>query len=76
MFWTTNVHAAIVVDEYVRKLGLPRSLEEVVKPDMHETIAKLSMHDFMLKTNPRPINSYLDVRTILKDAKLVLLVVV
>ena len=69
-FGKPNVHAAIVVDEYVRKLGLPRSLEEVgVKPDMHETIAKLSMHDFMLKTNPRPINSYLDVMTILKDAQ-------
>ena len=50
-FGQQNVHAAIVVDEYVRKLGLPRSLEEVgVKPDMHETIAKLSMHDFMFQT--------------------------
>ena len=34
-FGQSNVHAAIVVDEYVRKLGLPRSLEEVgVKPNI------------------------------------------
>ena len=69
-FGRPDVHAAIVVDDYIRRLGLPRSLEQVgVTASMHETIAKLSMHDFMLKTNPRPITSYTDIMDILKDAQ-------
>lgn len=69
-FGRPNVHAAIVVDEYIRRLGLPRSLEQVgIKTSMHKTIAKLSMHDFMLKTNPRPITSYTDIMGILRDAQ-------
>ena len=69
-FGRPSVHAAIVMDDYIRRLGLPRSLEQVgVKVSMHETIAKLSMQDFMLKTNPRAITSYTDIMDILKDAQ-------
>lgn len=69
-FGRPGENAAVVVDQFVRQLGLPRSLNEVgVTKDMHETIAKLSMKDFMTTTNPRPLNSYLDVMEILEKAQ-------
>ncbi len=48
--------AADVVGEFISGLGMPRSLAEVgVEPAQFELIAKNTMHDHWIYTNPRPI---------------------
>jgi len=61
--------ASVVVDEFIRSLGMPRSLAEVnVLPDQLDVIAEYTMLDFWSRTNPRPIEGPDDVMTILKMA--------
>ena len=51
-----NQSAAELLAEFIASLGMPRSLAEVgVTPDQFEKLAKLSMHDRWIHTNPRPI---------------------
>ena len=65
----TGTDASTVIDEYVRNLGLPRTLSEVgVGPADFERVAKHSMHDRYIHTNPRPIASPGDIMEILKLA--------
>jgi alcohol dehydrogenase class IV len=58
-----------LVDDFIRQLGMPRSLGEVgVAEDMLDHIAEYTMLDFWARTNPRPINAPADVRKILDMA--------
>jgi maleylacetate reductase len=62
--------AALVIDEFVRMLGLPRTLTEVgVTADDFERVARNAMHDRYIHTNPRPISGPEDVMEILGLAK-------
>ena len=61
--------ASDVVGDFIGGLGMPRTLAEVnVSPDLFELIAKNSMHDRWLHTNPRPIEGPADVVKILEMA--------
>jgi maleylacetate reductase len=61
--------ACDVVSELVAQLGLPSTLREVgVQPEMLELIAKHSMHDRLIHSNPRKIQGPEDVRRILDAA--------
>ncbi len=61
--------AGALVDEFIRGLGMPRSLREVdVKEDQLDHIAEYTMLDIWARTNPRPINEPADVRQILDMA--------
>lgn len=65
-----NRPAAQVIDEFVRGLGLPRTLADVgVGPDDFERVAKHSMHDRYIHTNPRPISGPDDIVEILNLAR-------
>lgn len=62
--------ASKVVDEFIRGLGMPRSLSEVNVTDHQlERIAEFTMLDFWSRTNPRPIEGPHDVMTILNMVK-------
>ncbi len=61
--------ACELVSELVAQLGLPSTLREVgVKPEMLDLIAKHSMHDRLIHSNPRKIQGPEDVRRILDAA--------
>lgn len=61
--------AGDVVDEFVAGLGLPRSLSAVdVGEDQFDVIAKNSMHDGWLHTNPRKVHGPEEVMDILRLA--------
>jgi len=61
--------AGTLVDEFIRRLEMPRSLREVdVKEDQLDHIAEFTMLDIWARTNPRPINEPADVRQILDMA--------
>ncbi|MFT5394144.1 MAG: maleylacetate reductase [Gammaproteobacteria bacterium] len=61
--------AADVIDDFVRGLGLPRTLGAVgVGSDDFERVAQHSMHDRYIHTNPRPIAGPHDIVEILKLA--------
>jgi len=61
--------ACNVVSELVAQLGLPSTLREVgVQPEMLDLIAKHSMHDRLIHSNPRKIQGPEDVRRILDAA--------
>ena len=61
--------ACDVLADLVAQLGLPRTLREVgVKPEMLDVIARNSMHDRLIHTNPRKIHGPEDVRQILDAA--------
>jgi len=61
--------ACDVVSELVAQLGLPSTLREVgVQPEMLDLIAKHSMHDRLIHSNPRKIQGPEDVRRILDAA--------
>jgi alcohol dehydrogenase class IV len=48
--------AADLVAALIRRLGLPESLEAVgVRPEQHDAIARGSMQNMMVRSNPRPI---------------------
>ena len=58
-----------LADEFIRGLGMPRSLQEVgvAEADL-ERIAEYTMEDFWARTNPRPIEGPSDVMAILRTA--------
>ena len=61
--------AADVVGEFIAALGMPRTLRDVsVTPDLFDLIAKNSLHDRWLHTNPRKIDGAADVVKILEMA--------
>ena len=61
--------ASVVLDEFIRGLGMPRSLGEVgVDKDQLDLIAEYTMLDFWSRTNPREITGTADVRSILEQA--------
>ena len=58
-----------MLDEFIRGLGMPRSLGEVgVDKDQLDLIAEYTMLDFWSRTNPREITGPADVRSILEQA--------
>ena len=62
--------AGEVLDGFIAGLGLPRSLAAVgVAEDQYEVIAKNSMHDGWLHTNPRKVAGPEDVIEILRMAE-------
>lgn len=68
-FGRAGERAADVVHEFVAGLGLPRSLSAVgVTPDRFETVARASLLDHYLHTNPRPVHGVDDVLEILRMA--------
>jgi alcohol dehydrogenase class IV len=61
--------ASELVDQFIRNLGMPRSLGEVgVNEAQLDHIAEYTMLDFWARTNPRTIARPADVRTILDMA--------
>lgn len=65
-FGRAGEDASTIVDEFIRGLGMPRSLGEVnVTDDQLEIIAEYTMLDFWARTNPRTIEGPADVRQIL-----------
>ncbi|MEQ9463053.1 MAG: iron-containing alcohol dehydrogenase [Haliea sp.] len=61
--------ASEVVDEFIRDLGMPRSLSDVnVSRDQLEHIAEYTMLDFWARTNPRTVNAAADVLPVLEMA--------
>ena len=62
--------ASIVLDEFIRGLGMPRTLGEVgVTDEQLDLIAEYTMLDFWSRTNPREITGPGDVRAILEQAR-------
>ena len=61
--------ASDVVHDFVSGLGLPRSLAAVgVTPDRFETVARASLLDHYLHTNPRPVHGIEDIMEMLRMA--------
>ena len=61
--------ASVLIDRFIRALDMPRTLAEVgVSSDQFDVIAKTTMMDFWVGTNPRPISGPADVRKILEMA--------
>lgn len=61
--------ASEVVDDFIRGLGMPRSLSEVgVRRDQLAHIAEYTMLDLWARTNPRPIDGPNDVMPVLEMA--------
>lgn len=55
-----------LADEFIRELGMPRTLREVgIEESQLDLIADYTMEDFWTRTNPRPISRPEDVREIL-----------
>lgn len=62
--------ASVVLDDFIRGLGMPRTLGEVgVTDDQLDLIAEYTMLDFWSRTNPREITGPADVRSILEQAR-------
>ena len=62
--------AADAFDEFIRRLGMPRTLTEVgVGEDRFDQIAELTLADIWGRTNPRPIAGADDVKQILQMAR-------
>ena len=62
-----GVEASEVLHEFIKGLGLPRTLDEVgVHSDQFELIAKNTMHDRSIQTNPRKIGGPEEIVEILK----------
>jgi maleylacetate reductase len=62
-----GVEASEVLHKFIKDLGLPRTLEEVgIHTDQFELIAKNTMHDHSIHTNPRKIRGPEEVIEILK----------
>ena len=65
-----ETEAGDLMDDFISGLGIPRTLHEVgVETDQFEVIAKNSMHDGWLHTNPRKIHGPEDVMEILNKVK-------
>jgi alcohol dehydrogenase class IV len=64
-----GVTASAALDEFIRELGMPRTLGEVgVGPDKFQQIAKYTLLDIWGRTNPRPVRSLDDILEILTAA--------
>jgi alcohol dehydrogenase class IV len=64
-----GVTASLALDEFIRDLGMPRSLAEVgVGRDKFQQIAEYTMLDIWGRTNPRPVRSPGDILEILNMA--------
>ena len=62
--------ASAVLDDFIRGLGMPRTLGEVgVTDDQLDLIAEYTMLDFWSRTNPREITGPADVRSILEQVR-------
>ena len=58
--------AADVLDDFIRSLGMPRSLQDVgIEPAHFDRIAELAMATPWIPRNPRKIDSPAQVREIL-----------
>ena len=61
--------ASLALDEFIRTLGMPRTLSEVgVGPERFQQIAEFTMLDIWGRTNPRPVRSPDDILEILTSA--------
>jgi maleylacetate reductase len=61
--------ASLALDEFIRTLGMPRTLSEVgVGPERFQQIAEFTMLDIWGRTNPRPVRSPDDILEILTAA--------
>lgn len=68
-FGRAGAPAGDVLDEFIAGLGQPRTLADVgVAADRYELVAKNSMHDRCIHTNPRPIPGPEQVMEILRLA--------
>ena len=68
-FGEPHEQAGALVDQFIRGLGMPRSLTEVgVQQEQLDHIAEYTMLDFWASTNPRPIRTAADIRQILDMA--------
>jgi alcohol dehydrogenase class IV len=68
-FGEPHEQAGALVDQFIRGLGMPRSLTEVgVQQEQLDHIAEYTMLDFWARTNPRPIRTAADIRQILDMA--------
>ncbi|WP_439815895.1 iron-containing alcohol dehydrogenase [Zavarzinia sp. CC-PAN008] len=68
-FGQLDVPAFRLVDDFIRNLGMPRTLREVgISVDNLDTIARNTMYDPWGRTNPRTIFGPADVRQILESA--------
>jgi alcohol dehydrogenase class IV len=68
-FGEPHEQAGALVDQFIRGLGMPRSLTEVgVQQEQLDQIAEYTMLDFWARTNPRPIRTAADIRQILDMA--------
>ena len=68
-FGEPDVPASELVDNFIRGLGMPRSLQEVeVESTQLDHIAEYTMLDFWARTNPRQIERPADIRQILDMA--------
>jgi maleylacetate reductase len=68
-FGRAGDEAADAVDDFIRGLGMPRSLKEVgIERDKFEQLAMGAMHDFWTRTNPREITGPDQVMEILEMA--------
>lgn len=68
-FGRPSERASSVVDEFIRALEMPRTLEAVgVEANDHAMIAENTMHDFWARTNPRTIEKAEDVLPVLAMA--------
>ena len=61
--------ASEVVDEFIRGLGMPRTLSEVgVGEDRFQQVAEYTLLDIWGRTGPRPVHSADDIMQILRTA--------
>ncbi len=61
--------AADAADDFIRNLGMPRSLKDVgIERDNFQQLAEGAMHDFWTRTNPREISGPEQVMEILEMA--------
>ena len=61
--------ASDVLDEFIRKLGMPRTLSEVgVGEDRFQQVAEYTLLDIWGRTNPRPVETADDIMQILRLA--------
>jgi maleylacetate reductase len=62
--------ASELVDQFIRDLGMPRSLSEVgVGEDQFDHVAEYTLLDFWARTNPRTVTCAADIRQILEMAE-------
>ena len=59
-----------MLDKVIRELGMPRTLKEKgVEGKRVRELAEVSLKDFWLKTNPRPITDAAEVMKILDKVR-------